>query len=72
LNDRSVPALADTLEQAQVTFSDIDRFVSADAALYHDLRRALSEIAGAARTLRVMAEYLSRHPEALIYGKGNE
>jgi paraquat-inducible protein B len=34
-------------------------------------REALAEITRAARALRGMAEYLERHPEALLKGKKN-
>jgi paraquat-inducible protein B len=30
----------------------------------------MQEVSGAARAVRVLAEYLERHPEALIQGKG--
>jgi paraquat-inducible protein B len=32
----------------------------------------MSELARAARSLRVLADYLERHPEALIRGKTGE
>jgi len=35
-----------------------------------DLRKALNELSNAARALRNLADYLDRHPEALIKGKG--
>jgi len=35
-----------------------------------ELRNALQEVAGAARALRVLADYLERNPGALIRGKG--
>ena len=34
-----------------------------------DLRDALQEVTRAARSLRVLIDYLERHPEALIRGK---
>jgi paraquat-inducible protein B len=46
--------------------------LSADAPVHRELRRSLRELADAARSLRVMAEYLQQHPEALIYGKEDE
>ncbi len=35
-----------------------------------ELRNTLSEVSGAARSLRVLSDYLERHPEALLRGKG--
>ncbi len=72
MNDEVVPALSATVKQAQGTLTHIDSFISTDASLYHELKRALSEVAGAAKAIRVAADYLSRHPDALIYGKGQE
>ena len=37
-----------------------------------ELRNAMSELARAARSLRVLADYLERHPDALIRGKTAE
>ena len=44
--------------------------MSKDSPLYHDLKRVLRDLADAARSIRVLADYLERHPDALIYGKG--
>ena len=41
-----------------------------DAPMRVDLIEMLEEGAAAARAVRVFAEYLERHPEALISGKG--
>jgi paraquat-inducible protein B len=35
-----------------------------------DLENTLKELAGAARSLRVLADYLEQHPDALLKGKG--
>jgi len=36
----------------------------------YELVNALKELAGAMRSMRVLADYLERHPEALVQGKG--
>ena len=46
--------------------------VGKDAPAQQDLRDALQEIARMARSLRVLSDYLERHPEALIRGKVDE
>ena len=43
-----------------------------DAPAQQELRDALQEIAAAARSVRVLADYLDRHPEALIRGKSED
>jgi len=47
----------------------VDGIAGQNSAVRLQLVRALSELASAARSLRLMAEYLERHPEALIRGK---
>ena len=42
------------------------------AALQTEAYRTLREFGAAARSFRLMADYLERHPEALIRGKGAE
>jgi paraquat-inducible protein B len=37
-----------------------------------ELRETLRELARAAAALRTLADYLERHPESLIRGKGEE
>jgi len=36
------------------------------------MNAALEEIAGAARSLRMLTNYLERNPEALLRGKGKQ
>ncbi len=66
----AIAQLNDTLVQTEKTLADIGTVVNPDSALYRELRRAMKELADAARSIRVMADYLERHPDALIYGKG--
>ena len=46
--------------------------INRDAPAQQELREALQEITRAARSLRVLTDYLERHPEALIRGKTEE
>jgi len=46
--------------------------VGKDAPAQQDLRYALQEIARAARSLRVLADYLERNPNSLVFGKSQE
>jgi paraquat-inducible protein B len=70
LNSTVAPELNTTLQQGQQTLADIGSMVDPDSPLYRELQRALKELADAAKSIRVMADYLERHPDALIYGKG--
>ena len=70
IDEDVVPRLNATLEQARVALASVDHLVAADSPIYADLRRTLREISAAARSIRAIADYLERHPEALIKGKG--
>jgi paraquat-inducible protein B len=74
------PELKSTLDGLRGTLSAVDRtlnsadatLVGKDAPAQQDLRDALQEIARAARSLRVLTDFLERHPESLIRGKTEE
>ncbi|MGE0084911.1 MAG: intermembrane transport protein PqiB [Desulfococcaceae bacterium] len=76
LND-SIAHLENTLKQLDnkiapqlnSTLTGIGSFVSKDSAIYGDMKRMMVELADAARSIRLVADYLERHPESLIYGK---
>lgn len=68
--DRSLaPEAASTLAEARKTLQTLDKLLAADAPLQHDTRSAMREVAKAAQAFRVLADYLERHPEALLRGK---
>ena len=61
--------LRDTMEQSQATLVKLDRFLDAESPTGHELKRVLTELADAARNISVLADYLGRHPESLVFGK---
>ena len=63
-------AARDALEQANRTLAQYEKLASEDSRLYFELSQALTELAGAARSVRMLSDYLERHPEALLKGKG--
>jgi paraquat-inducible protein B len=69
-----VPAANATLEQTKKTLIKVDRLLNADSPTGHELKRALGELADAARNISILVDYLERHPESLVFGKekGNE
>ena len=70
VDEQTLPKLAEAVEQVRATFKGAQGVIAPDTALYHDVKRALTEVATAARSIRDMADYMERHPEALIKGKG--
>jgi paraquat-inducible protein B len=58
------------LRKAESTLGGIEGSIGDDSPLRLELFNTLKELSTAARSLRVFADYLERHPEALIRGKG--
>ena len=74
---RVVTSIEDTAKAAQVTlaeanktFSMVEDVAAPGTPLRYNLNNTLEELSAAARSIRVLAEYLERHPEALVRGKG--
>ena len=67
-----VPEIAPTLAQLRKTLASADRVLSSDSPLQTDTRQAMREVGRAAQEFRVLADYLERHPEALVLGKKEE
>jgi paraquat-inducible protein B len=61
-----------TLDSARTTLDSANALVAPDSVLGEQLGTTLQEVSRAARGLRVLADYLERHPEALIRGKTGE
>ncbi len=68
-------ALADldrTLVSARTALDDAGKLVAPNSVLAVEMENTLQEMTRAARGLRVFADYLERHPEALLRGKTGE
>ncbi|WP_429497622.1 intermembrane transport protein PqiB [Robbsia andropogonis] len=69
LNTQVAPQAAQTLQEAKKTFASAQQTLSSDSPLQGDVRQAMRELTRTAQQLSVLADYLERHPEALIRGK---
>jgi paraquat-inducible protein B len=75
-----VPEGTKTLQELRKAIGDADRvlnntdttFFGKDAPAPQDLRDTLQEVTRAARSVRVLVDYLERHPDTLIRGKPEE
>jgi len=70
LDSNVAPAIGSTLDQAQKTLISVEGTLGQDSPLQYEIRQAMNELGEAARAIRILTDYLERHPEALIYGKG--
>ena len=62
-------AATDAMTEAKQTLADAGDFVATGSPLRTHLFVVIEELAAAARSIRILSEYLERHPEALIQGK---
>ncbi|QTA81952.1 MlaD protein domain-containing protein [Desulfonema limicola] len=58
-----------SLKKADKTLMSIENIAGSNSQLQYELTNTLKELSAAARSIRIFAEYLERHPEALIQGK---
>jgi paraquat-inducible protein B len=58
------------MEEAEKTLTEARHVVSEDSETIYELNSTLEELSGAARSIRILTDYLEQHPEALIKGKG--
>ncbi len=70
LDSNVTPAINSTLDQAQKTLVSVEGTLGQDSPLQHEMRQAIQELGEAARAVRILTDYLERHPEALLFGKG--
>ena len=70
--DQTLVAARGTLVSARGTIDNANNFVEPNSVQSQELDSTLREVRGAARAVRVLADYLERHPEALLRGKKGE
>jgi len=63
------PAARQTLEESRQMFQTTQRALAPDAPLQHDVRDALRELSKASQSVRLLGDYLERHPESILRGK---
>ena len=70
LRTKVTPEINSVLEEARQSLANAEQILNADSPLQVKMNTALEEISGAARSLRLLMDYLERHPESLLRGKG--
>lgn len=70
--DITLGSVRGTLTNADKVLGDAGTFIAPDSMFNSQLDNLLKQGGSAAQALRVLADYLERHPEALIRGKTGE
>lgn len=73
---RRLPQIANDLQQtmsrANQAIDSVARSYGGDSDFRSDLQRAMAQIGDAARAVRLLADYLDRHPEAILRGRSDQ
>ncbi|WP_054691828.1 intermembrane transport protein PqiB [Desulfosarcina cetonica] len=78
-NDGTLPKIDVLLDQAKKTLSqgetalaEAGNLLGEGAPMVHNLNRLLMELQDAVRAVQALADYLERHPDAIVFGKGDQ
>jgi len=78
-NDGTIPKLNDMLDQikgalaiGEQALSRANTVLGEGAPVVNNLNRLLIELQDAARSVEALADYLERHPDAIVFGKGGQ
>ncbi|MEP5766199.1 MAG: MlaD family protein [Halieaceae bacterium] len=69
LEQTSAPELAKVLVEANATLAEAQSMLATNSTTRTEINRLLAELAQAARSIRLLADYLEQHPESIIKGK---
>lgn len=69
---KTIAGLDETIESTRRTIDHADKLIEPNSELHQELSSTLEEVRRTARELRVLTDYLERHPESLIRGKPEE
>lgn len=67
--EETLEAARGAIVEAEGTIRNLESSTREDSPLVYQLTTALAELADASRSLRLLAEYLEQHPEAVLRGK---
>jgi paraquat-inducible protein B len=67
--DRTLASGDKAFHQVDDVAKSANQLLNQDSEVMGQMKAALGELGAAARSIRIMSEYLERHPEALIRGK---
>lgn len=69
LNNDVAPEMTAAMKDVRKTLNAAEKTIATDSPVQQDLRQTLQELTRAAGSMRVLTDYLERHPESLVRGK---
>jgi paraquat-inducible protein B len=67
--NKAVESAGTALGQADTTLKSIENLADEGTQLRHEVSAALTEIAAASRSVRVLADFIEQHPDAILRGR---
>jgi paraquat-inducible protein B len=55
----------------QAALASVQQFIAPNSPVGYELVKTPQELSDAARALRVLADYLERHPNAVVFGRND-
>ncbi len=72
IDQKVLPEIIQSMQQFQTSISTLEKSYRADSSVGREMNKTLGELGKAARSIRVLSDYLQRHPEALLRGKDEQ
>ena len=66
---KAAEAATTALNHANETLKSIENVAEEGTQLRHEVSATLTEIAAASRSVRVLADFIEQHPDALLRGR---
>jgi paraquat-inducible protein B len=66
---RATESAQNALEQADTTLKSIEDLSEEGTKLRHEISTALREVGAASRSVRVLADFIEQHPDAILRGR---
>jgi paraquat-inducible protein B len=66
---KATEAARNALEQADTTLKSIEGLIQEGTQLRYEVTAALREVGAASRSVRVLADFIEQHPDALLRGR---
>lgn len=67
--DETLKVLRETLEETKKAVADVAKVAAANPNLGYEMSRTLEQMNALSRSMRVLVDYLERHPDSLVKGK---
>ena len=68
--EQTFTSAGSTLEQTRSSLAQLSNLIGRDSGLHQELEQTLKDIQNAVRSVQTLSDYLERHPESLLRGKG--